>query len=361
MKVLLIDTSYPINTRNERFEMSLAETFGKKNVKVVAWNRNNRPITHDYYIYEKYAQYGNKLAKLRELRGFRKLVKSVIDEFNPDIIIASHWDSLLVVSSIATKDTQIIYENLDMPTGKPLIRKMISTLEKFALRKVSCITFASRFYLPFYSDFKGQKFVIENKTPESIYKELSNVRNENLRICFLGALRYEDILGNAILAAKDLEGIEFHIYGSGPNETKLSEKFHNVKNLFWHGRYEYKDIADIYQQTDIIWAAYPSNDLNVKLAISNKYHESLLFNIPGIFSKDTKLGEMVENEKIGFVVDCYSKDNIRSLFKHIRDMEKSEINVIRDNLAQIHAIESKNWEIEIMPFLNYLKNLDSSI
>lgn len=133
---LVVDSSYPINTRTQRFVDSLADAFGKGNVKVVAWNRDNKNVKDsDYYIYSKQAAYGNRLEKIKRIWGFRSYIKNTIKSLNPDVIIASHWDCLFLVSGLISKDTTLIYENLDIPTGNKIVRKILKILENRGLKK----------------------------------------------------------------------------------------------------------------------------------------------------------------------------------------------------------------------------------
>lgn len=65
----------------------------------------------------------------------QKYIKDTLNEIHPDIIIASHWSNLILVSGIKKRGQKLIYENLDIPTGGILIRKISQFLEKWALKK----------------------------------------------------------------------------------------------------------------------------------------------------------------------------------------------------------------------------------
>ena len=76
-------------------------------------------------------------------------------------------------------------------------------------------------------------------------------------------------------------------------------------------------MAKLYQQTDVVWAAYPNKDFNVVYAISNKFHESLSFGIPTVYADKTCLGDFVVENHIGMAVDPYSEDAVKGLLEHI--------------------------------------------
>ena len=66
-KILLVDTSYPINTRNIRILSSLKDNNNNDSVKFATWNRDNRDIENEHsemFIFNKVSKYGNPLSKL---------------------------------------------------------------------------------------------------------------------------------------------------------------------------------------------------------------------------------------------------------------------------------------------------------
>jgi len=356
-KILVIDASYPINTRTERFVDSFENAFGRDNVVVIAWNRDNsKSICHHHNkLYVRKASYTSKIQKLCGILGFRKFLKAQIHEFKPDIILASHWDCLYLAAGLKNEKTILIYENLDIPTGNKWIRKAIKQIERLALKKTSIITLASRFYTLEYEDFNGRKFVIENKQPRANHFFVpQKSSHSDLVLSFIGGVRYLEILRNVIDAVRGLEAVSFHIFGGGNGVETLEAYAQGMKNVFFHGSYNYKDIGNIYQQTDIVWAVYPSKDHNVKYAISNKYHESLAYGIPGIYAAGTKLADMIETTGAGFIVDCYSVADIRETLIGIVDNPRVLNNVIQ-SIGELKNRENNYWEEEVSSLIDYIK------
>lgn len=357
-KILVVDASYPINTRTQRFVDSLIEEFGKESVRAVAWNRDGHEVKHkDYLIYNCRAAYANKIQKLFGLVGFRKFLKVAVENFRPDILLASHWDCLYISAGVIDKSTKLIYENLDVPTAQENIRKLLKKIEGRALKKTTAITLASRFYKDEYISFPGECLVVENKQPCADQVTITpRPVSEHLNLSYIGGVRYANVLKNAVDAIRSLNNVTFHIFGGGVDLPEIEDYAQGMNNIVFHGPYNYKDIAQIYQQTDLVWAVYPSNDHNVKYAISNKYHECLHYGIPGVFAKGTCLADMVNQKKAGFTVDCYSVEDIRNTLVHIAD--NPEI-LIETKLAlnELKATENDNWEEEIAPFIAYIKSL----
>jgi hypothetical protein len=358
MIVVIVETAYPINSRTERFYQSITKEFGVDSVKVICWDRDGRSLypQSNYYVYNKDVGYGNHKAKLSGLSGFYTFIKKHLIELEADYILASHWDSLVLSAMAKPKSTKLIYENLDMPSGNLLLRNGLRIFEKLALSKTDCITFASRFFVPQYDGFKGKKILIENKLPKAMCLPLSNKKKKSgLTISFLGVVRHATIMENLMIAISDIDDVEFKIFGGGPffdNIKQIADKYSNVT---MYGAYDYESIPEIYAQSDLIWAVYPYHDYNVKLAISNKYHETLHFGVPGIFCKGTKLGDMVASEGIGLAVDCDSIEEIHNVILNFKINRELLSKQISDNITRVRSQENSCWEEEIAPFIKYLE------
>lgn len=360
-KIVLIDSSYPINTRNARIYQSLVKS---SSVFVISWDRNNtsRIKKEDSYIlYKDKAEYGNKIQKLKKLHLYYSFVKQKVLEISPDIIIASHWDMLLITlilkKYILENNIEIIYDVLDMPDSNSLIlNKIVDLLEKNMIKHVDKTILASRFFEKFY---KEQKILIyENyvykcddfqiQLNESYY----NLTNKNKKIiAFIGVVRYKDILINLINAFKNNNNFIIRIYGDGPSINDLIKfcKNNNISNIDFYGRFEYKNLKYIYSDVDFVWAAYPNKSKNVKYAISNKFYETMYYNKIGIFSCNTELGEFVKDNKIGIVVDPYDLKSIQENIVKCDNIQK-----IIMNISKYRSQNNIFWEENEMRLIDFI-------
>ena len=362
-KILLIDTSYPINSRNIRIIESLKMQYGSENIKYVAWNRDGRKINEDdaqNYVFCQYSPIGKRMIKLKNLNRFRNFIKETFQKFSPNVIIASHWECLALCVSLKKKNQIIIYENLDMPSGNPFIFKILRTIEKICLKKADAISYASRFYPMYYKWFKGSHIILENKIPTALAKPIPHTteNDDKLTIAFNGGVRYPEIFKNLFDAVEGLENVSIDIYGENGSNGDLVKKYGQGRsNIKFHGPYNYQEVPAIYSKMDIVWAVYPSKDFNVKLAISNKYNESIYYGVPGIFSTNTLLGKWVENNNIGYQVDGYSVSDIRNLIIMLRDNKKSEIIEKRKNMENGHLTSEKaTWSEAVIPLLSFISS-----
>ncbi len=366
--ILLIDDCYPINTRNRKILTSLAEHYGEQaEFSVITWDRNNdyQQALPGYHVYSKVSAYGNKTRKLLNLWGYRKFCHDTIRRLNPDVVIASHWNNLLMVPRLDRSRQMLIYEDLDVPTEAYIFRKASSILEHWKMRQADLTIHASRFFTELYSP-KHRQIVLENKPIVHVEPSTQPYTLHNpIRIAFIGLLRYREILALLIDAVRDDSRFELFFHGDGHARQYLEDYAGNAQNIHFTGRYDFEDVGRLYQQTDIVWAAYPNKDFNVKYAISNKFHESLVYGIPTVYANNTRLGDFVSHEGIGMTVDPYSTDNINAFLEHIAS-NTLELDQIAQNIHSFF-LQQTTWNEdfvkiteEIDKFLDK-KNSDDSI
>ncbi len=146
-KVIFLDSSYPINSRNER----IIKVINKDHhVKVITWNRTKDTITNtDYQIFNRIAPYGSRFKKLKYMFQYYSFIKKEILSFKPEIVIASNWDMLFLASFIKKKfHFNLIYENRDMiSTSNSLVKYSLEAIERISLKNVDSMILASRFFL----------------------------------------------------------------------------------------------------------------------------------------------------------------------------------------------------------------------
>lgn len=359
MKIVLIDTSIPINTRNDKYIESLREFFPESEIKVITWKRDDfqMDIPDYYYLYESPAEYGNPWQKLIKLFGFAKYARRVLRQYKPDVIIASHWESLLVTPSNVEGNPLIIYENLDVPTGGKIVRGLTRYFEMRKLKHVDLIVHASRFFKELYPETIPQ-IVLENKSKFS-FEAMPLEEHKNTVVSYIGTVRYRDILSNFISAASKVSNVDVNIFGDGQDLNSLREEYGRLPNVKFTGTYPFSDIPKLYSKSDVVWAAYPNKDFNVIYAISNKFHESMMCGVPCIYADKTKLGDYVKERGIGFTVDPYSKDDICGLISKIANKE-IDLTLYRERLKE-QVKSFTTWDEDFAQVAEFIKSKKEQI
>lgn len=356
---LLIDSAYPINTRNTKILNSIQKYNGKYDtqISICAWNRENKsiPPEGDYFIWKKKSPGGQLMKKLFNMFGYFFYLKKINRQLSPEVIIASHWDMLLLSSLFKRKKQILIYENLDIPSATSnFLVKTLRKIESFSMKNVDITVLASRFYEPLYKNKKHEIVTLENKPifTESLLQHSERKKGEKLQISYIGGIRYLEILKNLVAAVKNNPKIDLYFHGEGHDLELIELYSEGSNNVYFTGRYEYSEIKHLYDSSDIVWAAYPNKDYNVKYAISNKFHESMCYNVPCIFSIETCLADLVEDKRIGFTVDPYSIESIRILFDQIIE-NRDSLSVVKNRLQEYTQSE-KSWEEQFSVFMQVL-------
>lgn len=339
-KILLIDTTFPINTRTVRFKNTLDK---KYSTYVCAWKRDGKNNlisgSDSYYVYKSNIGFGNKLLKLIQLPLFVFFIMRAVVKLKPNILFASHWDSLLcavLIKVFVIWRVKIVYDCLDMPTASNrLVRFLQRAVEKFNLNFVSLTVFASRYFKQLYPN-KIKSYIYENHPSRAIvevdprnfptwflgfkFTEIKNRKN----VSWIGVVRYFEIIQNILKSIVGTD-IYFYVFGDGPELNNVKRAVSDLgisDQVIFFGRYEPTDLSFIYSVADIVWAAYPTTDFNAVYAISNKYFECSYFNKTPVFSQKTKMAGRLNGHENVLLVDEYSVSEIREkliMFHHNKD------------------------------------------
>ncbi|MGG2084516.1 glycosyltransferase [Lysinibacillus pakistanensis] len=364
MKIAILCDHYPLSPRVIKVRNSILKINNIADIRVFAWNRENKKVTEDFvYTINDKTGYGNKIRKLINLLGFRQKIQIYIQEFQPDIIHSIDFEMLTIANSISkSSGIKIIYEVYDIKFfSNPfinLIRKMME--RKLLKNNVNGMILASPFFIEYYQELLETKLsntiILNNKPSKTIngnfeknnYIDSQVKKEENaVMIGFVGTIRYKEILINLIDTACKFNNIKVLIAGGGP-EYKSVKKYVDEKNIstkvFLTGQYDVSQINDIYNFCDYIWAAYPSKDLNVKYAVSNKFFESMAYGKQLIVSKDTLLGDTVEKYSMGYTVNPYEIDSISKVFQLILNKKNPHNNILKSNIPD--WLTDLYWESE---------------
>lgn len=361
MKILIICDHYPLSPRVKKIRESLIKLYQEAEVKVVAWNRNNDNIKEDYVVsLNQKIGYGNTCKKFMNLYKFMKIVRKEIKLFKPTYIHAVDFEMLLIASLVVNR-SKIIYEVYDIKFfSNKIVNKFRENIEKFIIKnRVDDIILASPYFEKYYISYgTGQKnIIILNNKPSINYIKNSrkgymgnyeNILKDKITVGFIGTIRYRNILLNLINAAKEIDSVVIFLVGSGPDYKYLLNYIenNNMKDkVVMTGRYEMRDLEEIYKSLDYIWGVYPNNDNNVKYAISNKFFESQLFNKEIIVANETFLGDEVVKKRLGYSISPYNLENIKKLLSQLEKKKNLDNTRVSDKKLYWEDEEEKLLKI----------------
>lgn len=187
----------------------------------------------------------------------------------------------------------------------------MARLERYILSKANKIVITSPyFYESYFKEYgfeKNKFIVLENKLPENHFTRpspVSEIRDGGkINIGLIGYLRYKEPIEFIIrFVESNSDRYTLQCYGDGPFSYLISDSA--CESITFHGEFiSPGDLREIYSNIDINYICYEQTDENVKIAIPNKYYESIFFNKPIICSKGTALASEVLKDNIGKSLD----------------------------------------------------------
>lgn len=347
-KIMYVLGFYPINGRSQKISKAIKEYYDAE-IKFIYWNMNHLDIDlkdqKDYI----FTSYGNdsKLSKLKKIYFFGKYIKEKVNEYNPDVIVAYHWEVFILVKIINVfKKKKIIYEISDIPAYSGILHIFLKKLEELFISKDDILIFASKYFLEQYPKIKNKFIIIDNKPEKFLVnskEKFEFISKKKLVVSFIGVYRDFEIMKNIIDVVEKKE-VDLLFFGDGAIRQQLNEYCKNKDNVYVFGSYSYEEIPKFYNISDVIISLYSNKDINTKLALGNKFYKVQAFKKIGLFPEGTRMGEYILKNKLGLVVNPYDKQNISEAIDKVLNKRK-EVKEIIENLENLEEKEIF-WEYE---------------
>lgn len=355
-KILYIIGFYPNNPRNIKMINYLKNRY---EVKCCYWNTENIELLEEdknNFIFSKNKIRG-KIKKILNILFYGLYIKKIIKKYKPDCIFLYHWDIFILtrVMTIFNKKIKIVYDISDIPAYTGIIHTLIKRIEEFFISEDIYLMFASKYFQEKYKKFKKNRKIVINNKPELKFLKSYNenkIETDDIIVSFFGVFRDYEVFKNIFIAAENLP-IKLKLYGDGFEKNKIKEYAKKFENILIGTEFTPKDLPILYQDVSVILSLYSNKDENTKLAIGNKFFESLVLKKVALFPKNTKMGDYICKRKLGYVVDPYDSDEIRKAFISI--INKDEKNkIINKNLLNLKE-EELFYEHEVNIFLPELE------
>jgi succinoglycan biosynthesis protein ExoL len=200
------------------------------------------------------------------------------------------------------------------------------------------IVFTSKSFYDTYFSFipMGKIDIVENKFKTyGRVKPISKIKLEKVSILYLGAFRYTNILKDLVYFVSSNNKFNLIVAGDGDSSilSFLREASSLHDNIRFLGAFKNPDDLEyIYSLVNLNFVAYDNKLQNEKVAMPNKFYESIFFNIPIVCSKDTYLSERVENLDVGWSIQP-NLDNISSFLNclSVDDVYQKHQNIVKLN------------------------------
>lgn len=328
-------------------------------VEVYGFSRKVGNTTHPDFTINILGSFSNKSNYLyRALYMLRRLSTLLWKYRNQDIIFYFFGLDIMLLSKPFIGNRNYIYEESDLMhtyINNFLIRSILEKIDKKMITSSLHAVFTSEGFYQYHFGTKkiNNVTIIPNKLNEKIleYKQIEKTKSRNLRLGFVGAVRYKSLLNFARVIAVNFPSIEFHFWG---NIQDLKEDFlllsHSNSNIKFHGTFiNPDDLPNIYSNIDIVVAVYDYTYENVRYAEPNKLYEAIYFNTPIIVSCNTFLSSKVLKYKIGYVVDPFNDESIINMIKSMNtfDLELKEKECKKFEKSKLISVENDFFDIII--------------
>lgn len=269
--------------------------------------------------YKAKAPYGGGLRNILQLVGFIfYLYWNLIVRFEKyKVIHACNLDIFIFVIPFKLLGKKIVFDIYDSVNTKieRLLLPCADTLILPNIKRLAQIGVSE-------SDVKEKLFVVENVPNFSLKKILSHREKfpDEIHIAYVGVFE-RNIRGieDALKAVSQNMNLYLDIAGVGDGLEPLVEEYQGkCDRIKYYGKVVYDEAMSIMNNCDYILAIYkPSYQPHI-YASPNKYYESLYLGKPIISSKGTIVGDAIEENNTGYVLD--ENQDISSLFLGKKDM-----------------------------------------
>lgn len=337
---LLIIRSQDILTdsRVQRYE----EWYKRNNIpfRILGWNRQGKQINRNNTDYcDIQAGYNLGVAGVKyRIRWNYYVLKYLIKERDKyDIIHACDFDTVLPSLLMKLVGKRVIFDIFDwfsdeVKTGKKVLDITINILEKLAT-KLADLTILCEEERIRQINTKPKRYIVIPNIPDIPNIGETDVNSSELNtltgitIGYVGGLYPDRGLLQLLEIAKHRKDLIIKMAGFGDRqiEQEITKYSSNYANIYFYGQVKYDQAIEIMRSCDTIYAMYYKSNRNNIFAAPNKFYESIFLQKPIITTKSTLVGDKVEKEGIGFVIEegC---EALEELIKQIgKDILKNKV------------------------------------
>lgn len=354
------------NVQNPRCIKRVNEFVDKGyDVKVYAFDRGGKMYNESVAFPIHYIKgFSNDLSYLKRLPVIYRGIQTVIRENkSANGIFYLFGLELTMLYAFLAPTRRYIYEESDLThtyLTSAVMRWAFERIDRWIIKRSLLTVFTSEGFRKYhYGDFvPTNTVIIPNRLP-SVVKTITRIPKEvhdNLRIGFVGHIRFEAVKSFAETFCRNNPQNEFHFYGdfASEREHELFDSLNQYGNCIFHGPFKTpNDLSSIYSGLDLVLATYDVKYNNVRYAEPNKLYEAIYYETPIIVSEGCYLGDKVKQLNVGYTVDAMNEKAIMTLLEEIStDALDQKIQSIR-RLGTDYAINSNEQFFKRVS--NYLK------
>ncbi|MEG2814415.1 MAG: glycosyltransferase, partial [Oscillospiraceae bacterium] len=157
--------------------------------------------------------------------------------------------------------------------------------------------------------------------------DFSDIKTKQvINIGFIGNARYYDENVELIEKLKNTFQYQLWYIGDNKNSSQLEEytKTNEIKNTSFIGKYANSQKFELYKNIDIVNSISADDEFQSTTSLPTRLYEACLLNKPIIASKGTYLGEIIDQYRIGIVIDVFKDDVSEKLDNYLKNFDNQQ-------------------------------------
>jgi glycosyltransferase involved in cell wall biosynthesis len=333
-------------------------------VEILCWDREGQYKSKEVEMIDgikikrffPYAKYGTGFRQFGPYFKFIKECKLYLENKTCDYIHCHDLDGIIVGLQFKKRNTKLIFdmhEFYELQGQKKKIRYLVRIFVNFFQNRSDYIIYVNEAQVSVIKAKNISKAVFIPNYPEHENYKDKKSNSKELRISYIGAVRQYEELKNLMEASKEIKDIKISIHGAGTAYDKLNKIKKNYKNVDVTGVYSYSETSKLFSETDILFALYPMNTAQYRIAFPVKFFEAIITKTPIIVSKDSILEKIVNKTGIGFVVDGRNINELTNLINHINNNKI----VLQEKINNLEKIQFEYSWGKVINKLDYIYNI----
>lgn len=324
-------------------------------VQEVIWARDSEfeGLQNTAFQFNLKSKHGAGLRNLRSHLKWGIFIRRSLSRIKPAYIYACDFDSLFWVYFCKPRHTSVFFDQYDPLSSRFHSNKYFSAFLDF----IECIFTLSVQVRATANKERISKLFRESfiEIPNVYEYELSYVKSglnasqtaTGVNSIFYGGVLMQDrgleFVANAI---KNNPNWVFHIYGIGTASGAIKKL--KYANTHLHPAVPHADLMTLGKHCQVMLAIYDPQRLHNKKTASNKLYEACWLGLPIIASKDTSIGEIVEQHGLGWTINYGNTSELLFALEEYENLSAEGLRIVKSklNIFYERSLEYKLLAIE---------------
>lgn len=293
---------------------------------IICWQREESSTIeqdNEYNYFEPAST--NAFGKLLAYHRYRKFVIDVIKKNKYDKVVVLTTVMAISISSFLLKEykNRYLFDIRDYTFEK---FKPYKGLVDKLIKNSALTTISSKGFMDFLNP--SEKIAINHNMSftETVTEPVDIKTKQVINIGFVGCVRYYEENIELINQLKNTFKYQLWYIGQPMRNCDLEGYCaqNEITNVSFVGKYNNDQKPELYKSIDVVNSIYGDDSLEVTTALPNRLYEACLFKKPIISSKKTFLGEVIDQYRLGMVVDIEHENILEILDEYIKNFDQAE-------------------------------------